>query len=85
MFVTKGDANSAVDSDKVFPNNVLGKVLFKIPQLGRIQFFLASKGGWLIGILIPALAIIAYDIYKVIKLVILKSKLLELKNKHGNI
>ena len=85
MFVTKGDANSAIDSEKVYPTNVLGKVLFKVPQLGRVQFFLASKGGWLIAILIPALAIIAYDIYKVIKLILLKSKLLELKNKHGNI
>lgn len=85
MYVTKGDANSAVDSDKVYPSNVLGKVLFKVPQLGRVQFFLASKGGWLIGILIPALAIIAYDIYKVIKLILLKSKLTELRNSHGNI
>lgn len=85
MFVTKGDANQSVDSEKIYAANVLGKVMLNIPQLGRIQFFLASKGGWIIAIMIPALAIIAYDFYKILKLLLLKNKLLEMKNKHGNI
>ena len=85
MFVTKGDANKKADAEKVYPENVLGKVIFKIPQLGRVQFFLASKGGWLVAILIPALAIISYDIYKVFKLIVLKSKMIELRKKNGNI
>ena len=85
MFVTKGDANQKADVEKIYPANVLGKVLFKLPQLGRVQFFLASKGGWLVAILLPALAIIAYDIYKVFKLIVLKSKMVELRNKNGNI
>lgn len=84
-FMTKGDANQSVDKEKVYAANVLGKVAFRIPQLGRIQFFLASKGGWIIAIMIPALAIIAYDIYKIMRLVFLKNKMLALQNKHGNI
>lgn len=85
MFIVKGDANEKADDEKVLASNVVGKVKFKIPQLGRIQFFLASKGGWLIGIMIPALSIIAYDLYKIFRLLILRGKLLELENKHGNI
>ncbi len=85
MFVVQGDANPKPDDEKVLPSNVVGKVLFKIPQLGRIQFFLASKGGWIIAIMIPALVIISYDIYKIFRLVLLKSKLVSIKNEHGNI
>lgn len=85
MFRVKGDANPKADDEKVMASNVVGKVLFKIPQLGRIQFFLASKGGWIIAIMIPALVIISYDIYKIFRLLLLKSKLLSIENEHGNI
>lgn len=85
MFRVKGDANPKADEEKVIPSNVVGKVLFKIPQLGRVQFFLASKGGWIVAIMIPALVIISYDIYKIFRLVLLKSKLLSMENEHGNI
>ncbi len=85
MFRVKGDANPKADEEKVIPSNVVGKVLFKIPQLGRVQFFLASKGGWIIAIMIPALVIISYDIYKIFRLVLLKSRLLSMENEHGNI
>ena len=78
MYRVKGDANEIADNEKVYPNNVIGKVVFKIPQLGRIQFFLASKSGWLIAILIPAIFIIAYDIYKLIRLIMLRNKLMHL-------
>lgn len=77
LYKTKGDYNSYVDKWTVSPNDIVGKVYFKLPQLGRIQFFLGSKGGWLIAILIPALGIIAYDIYKIIKLMFIKKKIIE--------
>ena len=72
---TKGDANAAVDNDYVYEQNIVGKVIFKIPALGRIQFFLASQGGWFIAILIPALAVISYDIVKIAKLIAIKNKI----------
>ena len=85
LFTVQGDANPKADDEKVKASNVVGKVYFKIPQLGRIQFFLASKSGWLIAILIPSLGIISYDIFKLFRLVLLRSKLLSLENEHGNI
>ena len=78
MYRVKGDANEVADDEKVYPNNVIGKVMFKIPQLGRLQYFLASRTGWLVAILIPALVIIGYDVYKLIRLIKLKNKLNEL-------
>ncbi len=74
-YITKGDNNPVEDDFVVTNSNIAGKVIFKIPQLGRIQFFLATKGGWFIAILVPALGILAYDLVKIIKLIVLKKKL----------
>jgi len=72
-YQTRGDANNIADQACAKFNNILGKVVFKIPQLGRIQFFLASKAGWLLCILIPALVIITKDILRILKLSNIKS------------
>lgn len=67
-YYTKGDNNLAVDSDGVSFSQVAGVVEFKIPQLGRLQFFLASEIGWLLVIVIPALFIIIKYIVQIINL-----------------
>lgn len=72
-FETKGDANDVADQSCAKYKNVIGKVLFKIPKLGKIQRILASKGGWLIFILVPALYIIGRDILRLTKLTNIKS------------
>ena len=74
-FKTKGDNNLEPDSDTAKPENILGRVVLKVPQLGRLQFFLASNGGWLIVVLIPALYIIVNDVLKIMKLTGAKKKL----------
>lgn len=79
-FRTRGDANPVMDDEVVMSNNIIGTVRFVIPQLGRVQFFLASKGGWFIAILVPALGIIIYDIMKLIKLIKVKNKMDEMKS-----
>ena len=83
MYRVKGDANANADDEKVLPSNVIGKVLFKIPQLGKVQFFLASKKGWLIAILIPSIIIVIYDVYKLIKLILLKDRLQQLSESNA--
>lgn len=75
IFRTKGDANPVMDDEVILSENIIGTVRFVIPALGRIQFFLASKGGWFIAILIPALGIIIYDIIKLFKLIRIKKKM----------
>jgi len=84
IFRTRGDANNVEDDALTIGENIIGKVVMRIPQLGRLQFFLASKGGWLIVVLIPCLAIISYDIVKIAKLTSKKaSKKLQLKNNNS--
>ena len=69
FYKTKGDANPTADASPVPFEKVKGRTVFKIPQLGRVQFLLASKGGWFFAILLPALGIIIYDVLKLLKLV----------------
>lgn len=68
-YVTKGDYNPVSDSDTAKYSNIIGKVYMRLPQLGRIQFFLATKMGWFIIVLLPALGVIIYDALKLIKLI----------------
>lgn len=77
QYKVKGDANAIEDDEKVISSNILGKVILKIPSLGKIQFFLTSKKGWVTIILIPTLLIIIYDIYKIFNLMKLRKELLE--------
>ena len=87
VYVTKGDYNQFKDDFYAYERNVVGKVLFKIPQLGRIQFFLVGKKGWFVVVLLPALAIIATDIFKILKVVVIgndKTKTYEEKEGEAN-
>ncbi len=72
-YKTKGDANPVEDQACAKFNNVIGKVILKIPQLGRLQFFLASRAGWLLCILIPAMVIIGKDIMRIVTLTNIKN------------
>ena len=83
---TQGDNNLVPDDAYVEFGNVLGKVLFKVPQLGRVQFLLLKAGSWLFIILIPSLGIVIYDLLKVLKLAGTKKKIDNtLNNKKDNV
>jgi len=73
-FKTKGDNNNVEDTALAQDYNVLGKVIVRIPKLGYAKEFLATRGGWVIVILIPCLAVLSYDIMKMFKMLGNKSK-----------
>ena len=75
--VTKGDNNNVEDFVLAQEQNVIGEVIYKIPKLGYVQALLASKGGLIIIVLIPCLAILSYDIMKMLKKIGQKSKLIK--------
>lgn len=79
-YITKGDNNLKADQATVNINDVLGKVLFKIPQLGRVQFLIADKFGWLLVILIPSLGVIIYDFIKLFRLLAFNNKFMRLSS-----
>lgn len=88
-FQTKGDNNLTADSSVAMASSLIGKVVFKIPQLGRIQFFIAQKSGWLIVVVLPALGVIIYDFIKLFKLLGVNEKMEKLgiieKNVQGDV
>ncbi len=67
LFTTKGDNNNTPDSSRISFNEIYGRVLFRIPKIGYIQYYLSSILGWVAIIIVPAVMIIGYDIYKLIK------------------
>ena len=64
-YQTKGDANNTPDFTLAEDANVIGKVIFRIPKIGYIQELLATRGGLIIVVLIPALIVLSYDIMRI--------------------
>ena len=79
-FTTKGDFNTTADGEPVTRNNLIGKVIFRLPQLGRLQFFLATKAGWFIVVFIPAMIVIIIDVIRIFKLKVLNVKIDDIKD-----
>lgn len=73
-YMTQGDNNEEPDSLYIMHDQVIGKKIMIIPKLGKIQFLISNKKGWLFLLLIPVAIYIFMDIYKLIKLFILKDK-----------
>ena len=71
-YKTQGDNNISPDAAYVTPDTLLGKMIFFIPQLGRVQYFL--KNYWLLVIIGIALIYIIKDIIKLINLSKLEDK-----------
>ena len=53
-FTTKGDANEVNDSSKVESSNVLGVVIFGIPNVGSLLNWLRSIWGLILLVILPA-------------------------------
>jgi signal peptidase I len=57
-FTTKGDGNSAPDSVEVPEDQVVGKVILRIPWIGHIALFLHNSSGILIIIILIVILVI---------------------------
>lgn len=73
LFTTKGDNNNTQDSSRISFDEIYGKVIMRIPKIGYIQYYLSSILGWVAIIIVPAIMIIGYDIFKLIKTLRTKS------------
>lgn len=77
-YVTKGDNNQSKDDGDITFDHIVGEVHHIFPGLGKFQFFLSSRTGWICVILIPALGIILIDLFKIKKIVKIKKELEEI-------
>ena len=78
-YQTKGDANNTPDFTLAEDQNIIGKVIFRIPKVGYIQELLATKGGLIIVVLIPSLIVLSYDIMRIGRNIARKKKKKEMK------
>lgn len=65
VYVTKGDYNEAIDSEVVRSRLVIGKVVLIIPWLGLFFSLVKHPLGTGLFILLPAIAIILSEIYRI--------------------
>lgn len=77
QFVTKGDANRAQDNNTISEKEIMGKVVLTIPKLGYFIFFLRSKIGFIIFLIVPALLIIVDETINIFKQLKTKKKVSE--------
>lgn len=64
---TKGDANRTEDGWDITADLLIGRPLFAVPYLGRITFFAHTKSGFLLLVVVPAVAIIVNETRSIIR------------------
>ncbi len=64
MWLTKGDANNAADTQPVTVDRLVGEYALRLPRVGDFALFLQKPLGMFLFIGIPVLAFIAYDIIR---------------------
>jgi signal peptidase len=67
IFITKGDTNNSSDINPVGASQVQGKVIFSIPYLGYLSFFMQTPGGFVLLVIIPAGLIVISEFLNIIK------------------
>lgn len=65
VYITKGDANTAIDREVVVPRLIIGKVTLIIPFIGYAISIIKSSMGIIFFILLPASGIILYEMISV--------------------
>lgn len=65
LFVTKGDANDSADTGGTRKDEVLGKMIVKIPLLGYLIAFARTTRGFIILVIIPAVIVIYSEMIKI--------------------
>lgn len=58
-FITKGDANNAVDGSLLHENNVIGKPIFSVPLLGYVANYVQNPPGTYFAIILACLLLLA--------------------------
>lgn len=69
VYVTQGDANEYADTAAVYQDEVIGKVVWHVPFLGKLLDTARTPFGFAALIVIPALLVIVDEVRKIIKIV----------------
>lgn len=67
-FVTKGDANGAVDNITVYGRDLVATYAFRIPFAGYLLAFAKSFMGLIVLVIIPSLVLMASEVARMVRL-----------------
>ena len=65
IYTTKGDNNMIIDPVSVRTDSIYGKVMFKVPSVGKIQEFFSHPANYLLCLLIAGFIFIVYDVTRI--------------------
>jgi signal peptidase I len=66
-FETKGDAVKIPDPQLVTPSQVEGIYLFRLPKLGYLTFFMHTKMGWYLTVILPTAILVGFIVREIVK------------------
>lgn len=64
--VTKGDANEDPDPTTISVSQIKGVYLFRIPYIGYLTYFIRTRTGWFLAIMLPAIVLVGFIIKDII-------------------
>lgn len=64
---TQGDANNQTDRQTIKNNQIIGRVIFNVPRLGRLLMLLKTKVGVVFLVVLPGAVLIWQEIIGVVK------------------
>jgi signal peptidase len=67
MLITKGDANNVADPVPVPKQDVIGKVVWHVPDLGYIFHFTSQKTGFVLLLILPGLFLFASGLWSIFR------------------
>lgn len=65
IYTTKGDNNLTVDPSTTNTDSIYGKVLFTIPNFGKVKKFFARPSNYFVCLLVSAFVFIFYDLIRI--------------------
>jgi signal peptidase I len=64
-FDTKGDANTAIEQWRIATDGTIGLVVYRVPRLGYVLFYVHGALGRLLLVVVPALLLGGYEIWRI--------------------
>lgn len=64
-FVTKGDANNAVERWRVSADGVISRVRYRVPEVGRLALLTRTRGGLAVFVLVPLLLLAVHELGRI--------------------
>lgn len=68
-FRTQGDANLSADAEFIPPRDIVGKVQWIIPGVGKVVSYAKTKQGFLLMVLIPSALIILEETVNIVEII----------------